>query len=562
MGADATDVAAKVQAQGLASGEATSAAGEEDGAELRPVDIAFAESMLRQTGAEGELLAGAVARACWAPSAGHLCADLEPDEMAAIEQAPSTLVRGPGDTRRTPLVTDGAALYLERCWEVESTLVNVVQRRAAIRTDIDDAEAERLVDRVFSNDPREAGGRAAVKVALTRQLAVITGGPGTGKTTVVKCLLECLALRGGSPRIALAAPTGKAADRLAEQVQGVQLPLTKSTLHSLLGVLDLESGRFRHGPSHPIAADVVVLDEASMVDAAMMARLLSALWPDTRVVLLGDPDQLRSVDYGAVLGDICRAATHEPLAGAVARLTHVWRTDGKGIHALSDAIRRQDPDAALAALHNPEFPDVERVEPKTRGPKGLETLIWPRVEAAWGDLARLEPEEGLKRLRSLRILCAHRQGARGVGYLNELVRGWLVAAGKISSRSLWYEGRPLLIGRNDAAMDLRNGNVGLVRDGQAWFDLDGLRALPPSLLPDHETLYASTVHKAQGSEAQDVIVLLPTDESPLLTRELLYTAITRAIGRVTIVGSEDIVATAIKTSAPRMSGVLRRLQGP
>lgn len=595
-----TDVVLRV-GEADADGQATG----KPGVELRPVDHAFAETMLRlvglapagtlarfgagpvqptaavhdgtaaqegaaaQTDGESdplEVLTHAIARACWAPSAGHLCAELTATEKAALQSAPAALVRHGSEQRSTPLVLDDDAIYLDRCWQVETTIVEVVRRKASTPTDISPARAASLISQVFSDDPREASARAAAQVALTRQLSVITGGPGTGKTTVVKRLLRCLELHGTTPRVALAAPTGKAADRLAEQVQGVNLPLTRSTLHSLLGVIDLDAGIFRHGPHNPIAADLVVLDEASMVDADMMARLLAALWPETRVVLLGDPDQLRSVDYGAVLGDIVKAATDAsatpaappPLAGAVARLTHVWRTDGKGIHALSDAIRRQDAEDALAAFA--AYPDVTLVEPSTKGPKGLESLIRDRVVTTWGDLATLAPADGLKALRRLRILCAHRHGPRGVSTLNELIRTWLVDAGKIRSRDLWYEGRPLLILRNDRAMDLRNGNVGLIRNDEAWLDLDGLRSLPPSLLPDHATLYASTVHKAQGSEADEVIVLLPHDESPLLTRELLYTAITRAISNVIVIGSPAVVTQAIRTSTPRMSGVLRRLK--
>ena len=520
--------------------------------ELRPIDQAFARMLTRRAGLSPD---AALERTLGLPnlalSEGDLCARLDKQQQAQVHAVPS-IVRSAASNETTPLVLDGDLLYLDRTWRDETLIVDALRARAAAPSSISPSAAAALVAQVFSDHPDEEDQRQAVALALTRRFALITGGPGTGKTTVVRRLLLCLEKAGGAPRVALAAPTGKATDRLREQVGDVGLPMEKSTLHSLLAVKNLDSESYRRGPLDPICADVVIVDEASMVDARQMARLLGALRPETSLVLLGDADQLQAVASGAVLADICRSTG--PVKACIARLEHNWRAEGKGILDLAAAIRKEDPDACAQVLASAT--DVELVT------GGLETELKPRVLQTWTDLATLPAAQALQQFRTLRVLCAHRHGPKGVSGVNRMVEGWLARGGHIKAGREWYEGRPVMVRRNDYGLDLRNGNTALIRQSEAVFDLDGYPTFPPSLLPQHETCYATTVHKAQGSEGQQVVVVLPDQASPLLTKELLYTAVTRASKRVTLIGSQEVLAMAVTNPTHRVSGLTERLSRP
>ena len=520
--------------------------------EPRPIDNALGRMLTRRAGLPSTPdLEAVFARVNLALSEGDLCLRLEAKDLSQVQAAPSMVVRSSHEDRVTPLVLDDDRLYLDRCWEDETLLVREFTSRAKALSGLSAAAAASLVQAAFKGDPvKEACQRRAVELALTRRFALITGGPGTGKTTVIRQLLHGVLQTGQRPRVALAAPTGKAADRLREQVGDVDLPIETSTLHSLLGVRNLEAEDYRRGPHDPICADWVIVDEASMVDARQMARLLGAVPPGTSLVLLGDPDQLQSVQSGAVLGDVCRATG--PVRSSIAELDHNWRAEGQGIQQLAQAIRRGDSDACGAVLD--AHPDVERVQGNLAG------LLKGRVIDAWKDLARLPAEGALQRLRGLRLLCAHRHGPAGVSHVNRLVESWLELSGHIKPGKDWYEGRPVMVRRNDYGLDLRNGNTAVIRGGQAVFDLPNHPAFPPSLLPEHETCYATTVHKAQGSEGEEVVVILPDEASRLLTKEMLYTAVTRASKKVTLVGSHEVLAKAVKNPTKRVSGLTERLK--
>jgi exodeoxyribonuclease V alpha subunit len=432
--------------------------------------------------------------------------------------------------------------------------------------------------------------RLAAALVATRCTAVLAGGPGTGKTHTVARVLALLHRPG--LRVALAAPTGKAAARLQEAVRAqaaeLGLPeLTATTLHRLLGWRPGSSTRFRHDAQDRLPYDVVVLDESSMVSLTMMARLLEALRPTTRLVLVGDPDQLTSVDAGAVLGDLVARPVASPadpalaalagpdlsaagdpqesalspgertrLSAGVVRLSRGRRFGGV-IAALAVAVRDGDADRAVALLHDggPQlsFLPVERTGP-VRADVVASTAALTAAAAA-GDV-----DTALARLEDHRVLCAHREGPSGVQDWDRLAREWAQAPPEE-----WYPGQPLLVTANDHEARVYNGDTGVVVDvGGGDLRAAFLRGstpllLPPSLLSSVETVHAMTIHRSQGSQYGTVSVVLPPVESSLLTRELLYTAVTRARSHVRVLGSEQALRAGVERRVLRASGLQRRV---
>ncbi|HTG44500.1 MAG TPA: exodeoxyribonuclease V subunit alpha, partial [Verrucomicrobiae bacterium] len=398
---------------------------------------------------------------------------------------------------------------------------------------------------------------------------VITGGPGTGKTqTVKKILARLFELPGGVDlRIALAAPTGKAAARLTESVRTVREDLKATTIHRLLGYLP-GSPYFRHRGDNLLTADVVVIDEASMVDLALMAKLFAAVRPDARLILLGDRDQLASVEAGSVLADICaaaeKAAPNEPLHGAVLELRRNFRfAESGGIFRVSSAVNAGDADAAIAALQDEADPEAQW-QPLPSAAQLVDALREKVIAAFRACLETEDPVEALTRLQLFRILCAVRHGPFGVENLNEVAEEILAAAGLVAPQRAFYRGRPLTITQNDYNLGLFNGDSGIILpdpegDGElrAFFlSAEGrLRRFLPSRLPHHETAFAMTVHKSQGSEFGGILLLLPESDSPLLTRELLYTALTRARNQVEVWATEPVLRAAITRRVTRVSGL-------
>jgi exodeoxyribonuclease V alpha subunit len=421
------------------------------------------------------------------------------------------------------------------------------------------------LDRLFPPGFEEQ--REAAEIALSQGLTVLTGGPGTGKTTTVARLLALLAGR-SRLRIALAAPTGKAAARLQEAVQlevGKLEPadqealagLHATTLHRLLGSRPDTSARFRHNRGNRLPHDVIVVDETSMVSLTMMARLLEAVRPDTRLILVGDPDQLASVEAGAVLADLVDGLGEAKVASL--KTSHRF---GESIGQLANAIRVGDADRAVEVLRA-GGEHIEWIETENPAAKLREVLVPQafrlREAAILGDTAT-----ALATLDEHRLLCAHRHGPHGVRYWNHQVERWLTEATGEPIWSAWYAGRPVLVTANDYGLGLYNGDTGVTVVGS-----DGLRAViagaedplefSTSRLAEVETMHALTIHKSQGSQADEVTVLLPPSESRLLTRELFYTAATRAQTRVRLIGSEAQVREAIAHRAVRASGLRQRL---
>ncbi len=499
----------------------------------------------------------------------------------------SKVVGAPNDF--APLIADSAdRVYLYRYWRYQDRLVQSIRDRL-------DEPAERpstgelatALDRFFPPDPDGTDGqRAAARTALTRRFCVISGGPGTGKTTTVAKILALIArLSGnGSPAVALAAPTGKAAARLQESIRSAKagpafesvrdaVPETAATVHRLLGAIP-DSPDFRYHRGRPLSADVVVVDESSMVDLALMSKLAQALKPSARLILLGDRDQLASVEAGAVLGDICNTGgsrTTAPIADSIVHLETNYRFGAdSGIGAAARAINDGDAEAAIGAFRDPDRTDTRWRRPLTpRSPS--ETFVTAVREGFRDYLSRLDrPAEALAAFDGFRILCALRRGPFGAPAVNTLVERILEKSGLIGKSGTWYPGRPVMITRNDYPLRLFNGDIGITAaDPEAGGDLrvwlpaadGGLRKLHPRRLPEHETVYAMTVHKSQGSEFGRVMLILPDRPAPVLTRELLYTGITRAREQVEIHAGVPIFRRAVENQIERSSGLRDALWG-
>ncbi len=524
-----------------------------DELQFNALDRQFGEFVERLHGGPAPALREAAMLASRRRAEGHIC--------VAVSELPHGLPRSKtigAASDFTPLVLEAGRLYLRRYWEYEQQLATALLERA---------KATKSAPKTKETDLQ----KVAAANTLARNFSVITGGPGTGKTHTVCAILRALrALPDGHDlKIALAAPTGKAAARLTEALQEDGADVEATTIHRLLGTIP-DSPYFRHHAEHPLTAQVVIIDEASMVDLALMAKLFAAVLPTSRLILLGDRDQLASVEAGNVLADICAAAEAKgsPLRGAVVELrdNHRFAATG-GIYRLSSEVNAGDADAAII-VH--EQPDAELTWRKLPTAAKLGAALRERIVEGYRAYleAAAEPAVALSRLPDFRILCALRHGPFGVENLNAAAEEALNEAGLLAPKSVWYAGRPLIITRNDYNLQLFNGDTGLVLpDPEARGELraffpaaDGrLRRFLPSRLPLHETAFALTVHKSQGSEFNRLLLVLPEKDGPLLTRELLYTAITRARSAVELWGNEDVIRAAVARRTVRTSGLREAL---
>lgn len=558
---------------------------------LSAADLHLGRWLLRGGAGPQAALAGALASR--AVREGHVCVDLGaytgaivdaegqpvPDvawpDWAQVSSDPTVAREGEGAASAFPLVARGSWLYLVRYHDHEEALAARLLELAR-PAPVDEVSLEQGLSDLFDGSPESAGQQAACRTAVERRLAVVSGGPGTGKTHTVIRLVALLAQqrrrRGLSCRVRLLAPTGKAAARMLEALQEqapelpeayrAELPEQASTIQRALGSIGGARTRFRHGRSLPLPDDVVVVDEASMVDLALMRRLVEAVRPDAHLVLLGDRNQLASVESGAVLGEVVGAAQQpgSPIADSVALLTHSFRFDG-AIGALAEAVRTGDVGAALAVLRA-GGPVTWLDRPASRA---LQGPVGDTVAAGFRGLLRSDtPAEALDALGQFRVLCAHRRGPWGVETLNHTIEQRLAPLG-LAPSSAWYARRPVMVTANDYRQQLFNGDQGVAMPGPSGLRVtmagEGGRSLSPSRLADVETVFALSIHKSQGSEYEHVMVVLPEASSPLLSRELLYTAITRARSQLTIVGGEEELAAAIRRPLSRTSGLAQRLSG-
>ncbi|WP_122262975.1 exodeoxyribonuclease V subunit alpha [Ornithinimicrobium cerasi] len=570
---------------------------------LTAADVHIARTLARVSHEQDEdaVLAAALAsRAVRSGSVAVDLADLTPDEGPLRDLPwPATdgwteRVAGSRLVREGALVVDQGLVYLQRYHHQEVQVVDDLRARAAQGPPpVDDVVLAAGLERVFPGEGY-AEQRAAAQVLAHARTAVLTGGPGTGKTTTVAGVLALLAEQAAAGserplRVGLAAPTGKAAarvraavaDALGEILARTPDPATRAviepladvealTLHRLLGWRPDSRTRFRHDRSNRLPHDVVLVDEASMVSLTHMARLLEALRPAARLILVGDADQLVSVDAGAVLADIVAGAARTPLASpvALARLRTVHRY-GETIGALAEALRVGDADAVVAAL-SAGSAEVEWVR-EGEVTAYLRPLVTRHARAVLDAARRGDAELAMRALGRHRLLCAHREGPQGVRTWNRWAETWLGEDTGLTFYDPMYVGRPLLVTANDYATGVLNGDTGVVVASQKPDGTPvrmaviegpaGAQRFAPGRLGDVETMHAMTIHKAQGSQAEEVTVLLPETESPLLTRELFYTAVTRAQERVRVVATEEVVRAAVARRVVRASGLRQRLGG-
>lgn len=526
----------------------------------------------------------------------------DPDAWArALAASPAVRDAGVPPTGPVlPLVWDGTRLYLERYHGFEQAVADDLRARAGAAGGLapPGRALDAVLDRWFGPEDPAAPDRqrAAAEVALTRRLAVVAGGPGTGKTRTIARLLAAareLALADGRPlEVVLAAPTGKAAARMTEAVHrelatagpgraGVvqqqltlgepddPVPVEVMTLHRLLGWLG--GVEYRRDARSPLPHDLVVVDETSMVSLPLMARLLAAVRRDATVVLVGDPDQLASVEAGAVLGEVVGPAGEPRPAGPVADRVvvldrvHRFRADS-AIAALGDAVRTGDAERALALLRDGTGGELQWIAADdTAAVAALVDEVAAHASAVVADARAGRVEEGLARAVERKVLSATRRGPLGSFWWNDRIEAQVARSrpgGGFGRR--WYVGRPVIVTRNDYQHRLVNGDVGLVvaRDGRpvvAFPAGDGIRELGPAQLEEVETWWAMTIHKSQGSEFDRVVITLPPAPSPVLTRELVYTAVTRARRQVTVVASEESLRGALARPVARASGLAPRL---
>ena len=633
-----------------------------------PLDRNFAEVMRQLDPSMDAAVARAACMVSHAVGDGHVCLDLsrwagseiEPGEFLPAFSAwkkvlfASAVVGHPGEFK--PLIIDGERLYLARYWDYEKRLAeNLLVRAGIFCGDVDMDRLSADLDRLFAHNTRQQspdGQKAAVAIAVSRGLCIISGGPGTGKTsTVVRILAALQSQANGQLRIRLAAPTGKAAARMQDSVrkqkQGLDLPAAiiesipedASTLHRLLGSKP-DSVYFRHDRDNPLVADVVVVDEASMIDLALLAKLVDALPAQARLILLGDKNQLAAVEAGAVFGDMCagggnsrlvrdsmrqpvkqvdlpaeeispsplnavelrnfpftlslskgeqksqfpeikpfmvRQAHHErlnstalpsPLEDCIVLLKHSFRfRHDSGICELAHRIIEAEGSLSVAELLNgDQFSDIvwrrqfvlaELLERMELGYRAYFDLIAGGAGAG----------EVLAAFNCFRVLAAHYDGPNSASSTNRAFEAMIRAQRRVATYERWYAGRPVMVTQNDYGMRLFNGDIGVcLRAGEelrVYFeDAAGKqRSIAPARLPVHEPVYAMTVHKSQGSEFDEALLLLPESVSPVLNRPLIYTAVTRAKCRAEIWGSEEVLGAALGKAPERSSGLRERLWG-
>ena len=600
-----------------------------DQGHIRNFDYYFAQHITEMDGRGNEEISLLAALTSLSLSEGHVCLDLESvagrpwkaseglrtglqvPSLDVLQRAlrDSAVVVGPGE--QAPLILDGLnRLYLGRYWWYEKNVADSLHERAKPVED-DDINHEQLsesLERMFPKEGNETNWQmvAAAMAALSR-FAVISGGPGTGKTHTVTSILALLIEQSVDQKlnILLAAPTGKAAARLTESLRQAKpgiacsdevremIPEQASTIHRLIGIRPGHSEPIHH-KGNPLHADLLVIDEASMIDLPLMARLLQAVPSHARIIMLGDKDQLASVEAGSVFADISGESAgmsySESFLNRIQRYTGQTLDVEKSVPGFGDCVvqlrksYRFDNESSIGSLSKSvnQGGSERALQILTDLEEGLS---WP--SSTYGHLTiYLEKEvvplyaasiqstsvhEAIEKLNRFRILCALRKTPEGVEAVNKFIEKSLIQRELISGEGQHYLGRPIMVTRNDYNVNLFNGDIGIlwpdIESGgelRAWFVMpdNSMRKILPSRLPQHETAYAMTIHKSQGSEFEQVLMILPDDfdrHKELLTRELLYTGITRARKRVDVWGDRNVISQSIQERVSRFSGLYEKL---
>lgn len=582
--------------------------------QLRAIDLHGALFLEEQAGKASPALLLAAALASQAVGDGHICLPLASVAGQPVP-FPGSTVTAPLQQEwraqllasgvvgisggREPLILDGEdRLYLARYHAHEERIAEDLQGRNRGLLPVEETRGAELLARLFPGSGDADSQKLAAAVAALKRFTVISGGPGTGKTyTVARILALLQALANGRLRIGLAAPTGRAAARLQESIGRARqemdpelaapVPEAAGTLHRLLGLMPA-TGRFRHTRNNPLHLDLLIIDEASMVDVPLMAALVEALPAAARLILLGDRDQLTSVEAGSLFGDICGSG--EPswspaLSSRISRLTGISLPGRNGSEGMGDSIIilrtsyrfgekggigtlarmiNAGDQAGLAAFAEQDHEDLAVVRPE---PEHFRAWLAGCLLAGFAPcFAAADPAEALAAFGRFRVLCALREGPAGVAGVNGLAEQVFRSHGLLAGSGPWYRGRPLLIRKNHYGLQLFNGDTGIVwpdRDGrlQAWFQrpAGGLGPVALSILPAHDTAYAATVHQAQGSEFAEVLLLMPPQDNRILSRELLYTGLTRARHKLTLADPASLLAGAVCRRAVRYSGLTARL---
>lgn len=494
---------------------------------------------------------------------GHSCIVLDEDKQALVLASGLAVSAADANIAPLPLVLENNRLYLQRYWDYEHRLAN-----ATLAIALHPHRVEQLDDLLDSYFPPIEGKdwqREAARIAVQHSFSIITGGPGTGKTTTVVKILAVLQELAEEPLlIALAAPTGKAAMRLQEAIGFNKaalpcsdeikstIPETVTTLHRLLGAKP-DSPYFRHDVNHPLIHDLVVVDEASMVDLALMSKLMDALKPNARLILLGDKDQLASVESGAVLADLTEA-----LNSHTVELKTAHRFDDN-IKQLANAVNEQDAVAAWQFLNSGNEHTLLLQDDLIAYIAAQQTAYLKLIKqgADFTDIYQA--------FNRFQVLCSNREGKNSVADINSRVEQKLAQNGRIQIAGLWYSGRPVLVTQNNPALHLYNGDIGLCLPDKdqggklmVFFQRPdrSVKSYLPSRIAQCETVFAMTIHKSQGSEFDEVLIVLPDMINPVLTKELLYTAITRAKKTVKLVANEAVFMTAIQQKVARVTGLV------
>jgi exodeoxyribonuclease V alpha subunit len=494
---------------------------------------------------------------------GHSCIVLDEDKQALVLASGLAVSAADAHTELLPLVLENNRLYLQRYWDYEQRLANAtlaITNHPHPVENLDD-----LLDRYFTPTGDKDWQREAARIAVQHSFSIITGGPGTGKTTTVVKILAVLQELAEEPLlIALAAPTGKAAMRLQESIGSnkkalpcseiikTQIPETVTTLHRLLGA-KLDSPYFKHDVNHPLIHDLVVVDEASMVDLALMSKLMDALKPNARLILLGDKDQLASVESGAVLADLT-----ESLPAHTVELKTAHRFDGN-IKQLADAVNAQNGAAAWQCLTSGNEQTLLLQDDVIAYIAAQQTAYLKLIQQG------ADFKDIYQAFNRFQVLCSNKEGKNSVADINSRVEHKLAQNGRIQVSGLWYSGRPVLVTQNNPALHLYNGDIGLCLPDKnqggklmVFFQRpDGnVKSYLPSRIAQCETVFAMTIHKSQGSEFEDVLIVLPDMINPVLTKELLYTAITRAKKTVKLVAVEAVFIATIQQKVARITGLV------